>query len=102
MNEMTETTKHTPGPWRAINNDNGSGYYISGPYGPLSSGKVVRYSDAVLISAAPYLLAACELVINCADHPSQPATSRTVTLYHDDLDVLRDAIAKAKGVQCLT
>lgn len=99
-------TKHTPGPWTVIDKP---GYYqtirtdnhviadvrMIGGY-PYNSG------DAALIAAAPELLEALELAEQhlAAMHQITSETYGPETLsqkYTESLDIIRTAIAKAKG-----
>lgn len=83
-------TKHTPAPWRAV--DDSDGYRIEGNGNPsgtvaviLARRSVTGKADASLIAAAPDLLAALVAVVRIADRKT------------DEFDAARAAIAKATG-----
>jgi hypothetical protein len=97
-------SKHTPGPWEAVEFIEGHvAYFIR----EKASGQVVasvgnfdgdgsdRESDAMLVAAAPDLLAACEAVLTNLDYLAetwgQEGVTRTVQ------DKLRAALVKATG-----
>lgn len=103
---------HTPGPWNAEYDDYGDEIWFGGydcgtwKVGPAYLGghgndpvvKATMEADARLISAAPDLLAACEIAENLADAVARLApekVDRFKTL--EALGVIRAAIAKARG-----
>lgn len=87
------TTKHTPGPWKAVGRD-----VLSMHASPRSSGPLVcvvddndddRWpADSALIAAAPDLLAACERLLDAVERGDHKAKA---------VDAARAAIARAKG-----
>jgi len=92
-----ESGKHTPGPWRigktggtvvcdtATHREDASGVEYYG--GHLVAESICRREDALLIAAAPDLLAACESIV---DFFGTLGTTRQMLLA---------AIYKARGVQ---
>ena len=100
---MKNETKHTPGPWRIEDGEEGgyrihySGLVSNGAsvvVGQLISGYTPSLEDARLIAAAPELLAALENALedmrkHYACLPDDPGT--------DEMRQARAAIAKAKG-----
>jgi len=91
---------HTPGPWVVERADDA---YCIASVGNLvvmpSSGKVKHdntEADARLISAAPDLLEALEMIVAEADS----YTARTGKPVYNWLDQARAAIAKARGTPC--
>ena len=98
-------TKHTPGPWKAVNGDNDlSGYFIRilsisdaeiAPARAYGDNKEQRQANARLIAAAPELLAALQLVENCNNYTSDgcPVSYELQAA----LTEVRAAIRKATG-----
>lgn len=92
--------KHTPGPWRVLNRTTEpTGLYIIGEekcggspmVASIYSQAECTAANAQLITTAPELLATCEFALSQfvkASSPEEIAITR---------DVLRNAIAKAKG-----
>ena len=93
--------KHTPGPWRADNGDDGSGIPGWNIFGDrvsiCSMGDYTEYHkeinphNARLIAAAPDLLAACEAVDKMLAGPAAMFDLNGMR------NILRPAIAKARG-----
>jgi len=96
---MSEAT-HTPGPWAVApssNKGNGSGWRdivsLGGEFSPAYVGEAIE-RDAVLIAAAPELLAALESVCNWAD---MFRDSLAYESGRSQIDAARAAIQKATG-----
>jgi hypothetical protein len=98
---MTDTT-HTPGPWSICKNFNGRGALdLFGEGGQIIIGNALiinQEANARLIAAAPDLLQAlhdadefCQQGLNSAEPPHWEAALQ------DIMDLVRNAIAKAKG-----
>lgn len=96
--DATETrADHTPGPWNygyhevienyIVGPDNGDGIRVVADVGPS------RRADARLIAAAPELLEAAETALQWVAGEGGYDTLEP----HEIEDILRDAIAKAKG-----
>ena len=87
------TTKHTPGPWRAVGRDILSLHAYPRASGPLvctvdDNDDRFTEADARLIAAAPDLLAACEVLLDAVargDHKDKA------------LRTARAAVKKARG-----
>lgn len=93
---MSERAKHTPGPWTAA--DLGDGRCSVYAHGPLAYlGDAAEPGDgmanALLMAAAPDLLAACE----AAEHSIAPLVEDRGVRLGDILEGLRSAIRKARG-----
>ena len=88
---MTTSNQHTPGPWHqwghsiigADANHNGRAVAKVGDYTP-----AINQANALLIAAAPDLLATCEAAL---------ADQRAPLLHERTRAMARAAIAKAKG-----
>ena len=89
--------KHTPGPWRVGDRFN----TVFGPPNGNSSPEIIAYAhkgiraNATLIAAAPDMLVALQVWLDCLTHPNIPMSEATRL----DLIILsKAAIAKAEGV----
>jgi hypothetical protein len=90
---MSETAKHTPGPWKWD-----GGGYVDAPAGCIAginatSSPSVSEANARLIAAAPELLAACRVLLEGID--DHWATTEAGI---NAIDYARIAISKATGV----
>ena len=89
------SAKHTPGPWRHLDqgqvvNDTNTMIAFATNHG----GDEAGIANALLIAAAPDLLAACEIALaNCSGRPPNEQELRAV------VQATQTAIAKAKGEQ---
>jgi hypothetical protein len=84
------TTKHTPGPWKAECLFKDLDRWEIWGDGKIVSSHVFGKSDARLIAAAPELLEACKLALECLSPFSDEDTDGSKT-------TIRKAIAKAEG-----
>ena len=97
---------HTPGPWRAVIEDNGIAYVTAdnaamndvcdlyhkenhGPYGTRYVQKANAIADAHLIAAAPEMLATLEIMESALRELS----------YFNHSDYAAGVIARAKGIE---
>lgn len=86
------TTKHTPGPWRAMIGESDPLLIVGGPnefpvceVGSVAGATALDEANANLIAAAPDLLAACQSAMDDG------------FLAGEALDLVAAAIAKARG-----
>jgi len=97
LTEDIMNTKHTPGPWKWETWNEGKALCHKGLrlFGVLVDSRKdwPGAKDALLIQAAPDLLAACELALHCATVPGGDIKARA----KECIDMLEAAIAKATG-----
>lgn len=100
----TMSTKHTPGPWRAVDTRDGGGQWGAVYAGPNCICGGMREADARLIAAAPELLAALERLTSYAADIHSESDDGVLTPMRDEhpgawrmIDAARAALAKAKG-----
>ena len=93
-------SKHTKGPWEARAD------WIVGFNGTLHIATIPRafdgdYSEAnaLLIAAAPDLLAACKAVMNNANHIDCDAEKKRYIIGQKEFELIDAALAKAEGVK---
>jgi len=90
--------QHTPGPWdyEPYEDSPPESAIIGGVYQIAVVGyDDAEYSNARLIAAAPDLLAACEVAIAAYDQAKLEGKSRWLGT---EVDAMREAIAKARGI----
>ena len=94
---VTHEMKHTPGPWHAVQDRNGSNCDMlveTENFRIATCGRadsLVAQANANLIAAAPELLSACKATVADAEKAVNPASR----LY--GYEALKAAIAKAEG-----
>ena len=101
---MTQTAKHTPGPWTAVTHEpeeNISHAVVTGNNRAIPICKTGRWdlasaADTRLIAAAPDLLAACEAAIEDASPVNADYLSAGIIVTEAAYDAMRAAIAKAR------
>lgn len=107
---MTQTSKHTPGPWTVFYKPKYDEWHVSVPRAPGGGMKLALFADgcptgehdARLIAAAPDLLAAIKVAVQLAEVASdwnldEVEIDGEMVRTHDLAERFRAAIAKAEG-----